>query len=75
MNGGNFCYRNAAVQCLARVTPLTEFLLKDENIASISKYVGHGYHKNFLSSKLLETGNLLDFSEELLPTIKASPLP
>ncbi|CAJ0943024.1 unnamed protein product, partial [Mesorhabditis belari] len=37
VNTGNYCYRNAAVQCLARVSPLTEYLLDAGNITTLNK--------------------------------------
>ncbi|CAI5445522.1 unnamed protein product [Caenorhabditis angaria] len=37
VNYGNFCYRNAAIQCLARVSPLTQYFLEDRNLEEISK--------------------------------------
>ncbi|CAD6188341.1 unnamed protein product [Caenorhabditis auriculariae] len=37
VNYGNFCYRNAAVQCLARVSPLTQYLLEEANLETIKR--------------------------------------
>ncbi|WKY01823.1 hypothetical protein Q1695_015660 [Nippostrongylus brasiliensis] len=37
VNSGNFCYRNAAIQCLARVSPLTEYLLNDASVSALKK--------------------------------------
>ncbi|CAB3402801.1 unnamed protein product [Caenorhabditis bovis] len=37
VNYGNFCYRNAAVQCLARVAPLTQYFLNDHNLEMMKK--------------------------------------
>lgn len=39
MNSGNFCYRNAAIQCLARVSPLTEYLLNEASLNALKKSV------------------------------------
>ncbi|ULT99585.1 hypothetical protein L3Y34_000702 [Caenorhabditis briggsae] len=37
VNYGNFCYRNAGIQCLARVSPLTQYLLEDEHLDELKK--------------------------------------
>ncbi|PIO67830.1 hypothetical protein TELCIR_10413 [Teladorsagia circumcincta] len=37
VNSGNFCYRNAAIQCLARVSPLTEYLLNEASLNALKK--------------------------------------
>ncbi|XGW15133.1 hypothetical protein V3C99_000985 [Haemonchus contortus] len=37
VNSGNFCYRNAAIQCLARVSPLTEYLLNEASLSALKK--------------------------------------
>ncbi|RCN28432.1 hypothetical protein ANCCAN_25826, partial [Ancylostoma caninum] len=37
VNSGNFCYRNAAIQCLARVSPLTEYLLNEESMNALRR--------------------------------------
>ncbi|CAI2348330.1 unnamed protein product [Caenorhabditis sp. 36 PRJEB53466] len=37
VNYGNFCYRNAGIQCLARVSPLTQYFLEDENLDAIKR--------------------------------------
>lgn len=56
-NLGNTCYFNAAVQCLARVMPLTRFILSDEfsnqinrfNVKSSQGSIARAY-KNFLEN-------------------------
>ncbi|KJH50970.1 hypothetical protein DICVIV_02828 [Dictyocaulus viviparus] len=37
VNSGNFCYRNAAIQCLARVSPLTDYLLNETNFDALKR--------------------------------------
>uniref|UniRef100_A0A0K0DGD5 ubiquitinyl hydrolase 1 n=1 Tax=Angiostrongylus cantonensis TaxID=6313 RepID=A0A0K0DGD5_ANGCA len=37
VNSGNFCYRNAAIQCLARVSPLTEYLLNEAILNALKR--------------------------------------
>ncbi|EYC30581.1 hypothetical protein Y032_0005g2732 [Ancylostoma ceylanicum] len=37
VNSGNFCYRNAAIQCLARVSPLTEYLLNEDSMNALRR--------------------------------------
>lgn len=37
VNYGNFCYRNAGIQCLARVSPLTQYLLDNEHLEEIKR--------------------------------------
>uniref|UniRef100_A0A1I7WC64 UCH domain-containing protein n=1 Tax=Heterorhabditis bacteriophora TaxID=37862 RepID=A0A1I7WC64_HETBA len=39
VNSGNFCYRNTAIQCLARVSPLTEYLLNDVRLSEVRRSV------------------------------------
>nr|pir hypothetical protein ZK328.1 - Caenorhabditis elegans [Caenorhabditis elegans] len=37
VNYGNFCYRNAGIQCLARVSPLTQYFLDEDNLDAIKR--------------------------------------
>ncbi|KHJ74988.1 hypothetical protein OESDEN_25396 [Oesophagostomum dentatum] len=37
VNSGNYCYRNTAIQCLARVSPLTEYLLNEDSINALKR--------------------------------------